>query len=138
MKPTDFAAKASSEEPDWTREEIRFFWDTGRKLLRSIRRYQSCQARKGIFWGIAQRYWVINHWFWSLVTQCEIPLNSDIGGGLFIPHPNGIVVHPDSRIGPITIGEHVRIGANAVVTKDIPAYSVAAGVPAKVTQTDLD
>lgn len=30
------------------------------------------------------------------------------------------------------IGKHCVIGSNAVVTKDIPDYSVAVGVPAKV------
>lgn len=32
----------------------------------------------------------------------------------------------------ITIGEGSVIGANSVVTKDVPPYSIAAGVPAKV------
>ena len=32
------------------------------------------------------------------------------------------------------IGKYVRIGAGAVVTKDIPDYSVAVGVPAKVVK----
>lgn len=32
----------------------------------------------------------------------------------------------------VTIGDGAIIGAGAVVTKDIPAYAVAAGVPAKV------
>lgn len=32
----------------------------------------------------------------------------------------------------ITIGKHCVIGANSVVTKDIPDYSVAVGIPAKV------
>jgi len=32
----------------------------------------------------------------------------------------------------VTIGDGAIIGANAVVTHDIPAYSVAAGIPAKV------
>lgn len=32
----------------------------------------------------------------------------------------------------VTIGRHCIIGANAVVSKSIPDYSVAAGVPAKV------
>jgi acetyltransferase-like isoleucine patch superfamily enzyme len=32
----------------------------------------------------------------------------------------------------VTIGERCVIGANSVVTSDIPAYSVAAGVPARV------
>jgi len=34
--------------------------------------------------------------------------------------------------GNITIGKHCVIGANSVVTKDIPDYCVAAGIPAKV------
>lgn len=38
----------------------------------------------------------------------------------------------------VTIGEGAVIGANAVVTKDIPAYTVAAGVPAKVIKTIKD
>jgi maltose O-acetyltransferase len=32
----------------------------------------------------------------------------------------------------ITIGDNVVIGAHSVVTKDIPAFTIAAGVPAKV------
>lgn len=32
----------------------------------------------------------------------------------------------------VTIGERCVIGANSVVTKDIPAFSIAAGAPAKV------
>lgn len=39
----------------------------------------------------------------------------------------GVVILPS-----VTIGRHVIIGANSVVTKDIPDYSVAAGSPAKV------
>ena len=35
-------------------------------------------------------------------------------------------------IGNVRIGRHCVIGANSVVTKDIPDYCVAAGVPAKV------
>lgn len=31
-----------------------------------------------------------------------------------------------------SVGKHCTIGANAVVTKDIPDYSVAVGIPAKV------
>ena len=34
-------------------------------------------------------------------------------------------------LGPITIGDHVTIGANAVVIKDLPANSVWGGVPAR-------
>jgi serine O-acetyltransferase len=35
-------------------------------------------------------------------------------------------------LGNVTVGHDSVIGANAVVTKDIPPYSVAAGVPARV------
>jgi acetyltransferase-like isoleucine patch superfamily enzyme len=35
-------------------------------------------------------------------------------------------------VGNVTIGTHAVIGANSVVTKDIPDYSVAVGIPAKV------
>jgi serine O-acetyltransferase len=35
-------------------------------------------------------------------------------------------------LGPITIGDDVAIGANAVVITDVPSNSIAVGVPAKV------
>jgi len=35
-------------------------------------------------------------------------------------------------LGPIQIGDDVAIGANAVVIKDVPANSIAVGVPAKI------
>jgi len=35
-------------------------------------------------------------------------------------------------IGNVRIGNHVAIGANAVVTKDLPDNAVAVGVPAKI------
>lgn len=35
-------------------------------------------------------------------------------------------------IGDVNIGKNSAIGANSVVTKDIPDYSVAVGMPAKV------
>lgn len=90
-----------------------------------------------------------------------------IGGGFYIGHGIGIVIHPKTIIGDnvsisqflsigsnkgtpaviednvylgpnvclvenVRIGSHSIVGAGAVVTKDIPPYSVAVGVPAKV------
>jgi serine O-acetyltransferase len=39
-------------------------------------------------------------------------------------------------IGPVRIGDHARIGANAVVTRDVPAGAVAVGIPARVLEAD--
>ena len=53
-------------------------------------------------------------------------------------HPtvkNNVVIGAGAKIlGNITIGENSKIGANAVVLKDIPADSVAVGIPSRVIQ----
>jgi serine O-acetyltransferase len=38
-------------------------------------------------------------------------------------------------LGPVIIGDNCIIGANAVVVQDIPANSIAVGIPAKVVKT---
>ncbi|MBI5103628.1 MAG: sugar O-acetyltransferase, partial [Solirubrobacterales bacterium] len=35
----------------------------------------------------------------------------------------------------VTVGERCVIGANSVVTTDLPPFSIAAGAPAKVLRT---
>lgn len=35
-------------------------------------------------------------------------------------------------LGKVSLGAHARIGAGAVVTKNIPAFAVAVGVPARI------
>lgn len=54
-----------------------------------------------------------------------------IGDGSWLGH--GTIVLPG-----VTIGRHVVVGANSVVTSDIPDFSVAVGVPAKVVRTYVD
>ena len=34
-------------------------------------------------------------------------------------------------LGPVTVGRGARIGANAVITKDVPENSVMVGIPAR-------
>ena len=47
------------------------------------------------------------------MTGADIPLNCKLGGGLQLPHPNGIVIHPDAEIGPnCLLFQQVTIGAN--------------------------
>ena len=44
----------------------------------------------------------------------------------------GVVIGSNATIFPVTIGENVKIGAGAVVTKDIPDNCVAVGNPARI------
>jgi len=145
------------------------FWEPPRKLLESLGDYADGRRRGGVVGKLQCKVAVLRHRFWSVVTGAEIPLNTyGLGPGLELPHPNGVVIHEDSTIGPdcrlfqqvtlgtgskpglprlgarvwvgagakilggVVIGDDVIIGANAVVVSDIPADSVAVGIPAVV------
>jgi acetyltransferase-like isoleucine patch superfamily enzyme len=54
-----------------------------------------------------------------------------IGDGSWLGY--GSVVLPG-----VTIGDHCVIGANSVVTRDVPSFSVAVGVPARVIKKYVD
>lgn len=124
-------SEISATTPDWAREHCLSFWNPGRQLLRSIRSYQRWKAKSIPLRWVAY-YWVLQHRFWSTVAGADIPLNANIGGGLLLPHPNGIVIHPAAVIGPncllfqqVTLGSggpkagvpvlggHVDVGAGA-------------------------
>jgi serine O-acetyltransferase len=168
------AYEISATEPDWQREQLGFLeWNTGKRLLASIRDYQ--RWRVAGWWCFPLRYWaVIRYRFWSIVSGADIPLNCCVEGGLLLPHPNGVVLHPDARVGPnclifqqvtlgtvasggtpvvgghvdigagakllgpIVVGDHAVIGANAVVVHDVPAHHVAIGVPARCRPIEQD
>lgn len=101
----------SATEPDWSRETPTKLWDPGRRLLRCIRRYQALRGKTGPVARLRRKYWVAQHMFWSTVTQCEIQLETEIGGGLRMQHPTGIIIHPEAVIGPnCMIFNHVTIG----------------------------
>ena len=124
----------SATQPDWSRERCCRWWDPSRQLLKSIRGYQKWQTHGGIVGRFLAVYNVMQHRFWSVVTGAEIPLNCQLEGGLLLPHPNGVVIHPAASIGPnclifqqvtivegVKIGGHVDIGAGA---KIISAVSI--------------
>lgn len=56
-------------------------------------------------------------------------------------HPtlaNGVVVGAGAKIlGPIGIGERVRVGANSVVVKDVPADRTVVGIPGRIVDTRI-
>lgn len=75
---------------------------------------------------------VLHYRFWTVITASDIPLNCQIGGGLLLLHPNGIVIHPDATIGRnclilqqvtivsgVNIGDHVDIGAGAKIIRPV-------------------
>ena len=121
-------------EPDWSRETTTSVleWAPYKSLLSAIRTYQAHRDRSGlasaIRWRIAAARWR----FWSVVGGISIPLRCRIGGGLQMPHTNGIVINVDAVIGcncdiyqQVTIGEmkggspvignHVFIGPGAKI-----------------------
>ena len=121
----------SATEPDWSREhKTAFSWCPSRSLLASIRAYQRHADSRNPLAILMAKIAIFRHRFWSAVSGADIPINVKIGGGLLLPHPNGIVIHPDAQIGPncllfqqVTIGAldgctprvggHVDVGAGA-------------------------
>jgi acetyltransferase-like isoleucine patch superfamily enzyme len=70
---------------------------------------------------------VINGYTWG-GGEKEVPSSGydiHIGVGCWIA--SGAII-----IGGVTIGDHVIIAANAVVTHSVPDFAIVAGVPAKV------
>ncbi|MCE9657608.1 MAG: serine acetyltransferase [Burkholderiales bacterium] len=139
MKP-DIPSKApgptvSAQVPDWSREAYRFgAWQPSRALLGSLRAYQKAQGSTRPDRALRRALALLRHRFWAVVTGADIPLVCRIDGGLLLPHPNGVVIHPEARIGPncllfqqVTLGTggsvpgapvlvgHVDIGAGAKV-----------------------
>lgn len=75
---------------------------------------------------------VLQHRFWSVITGADIPLTCQIGGGLLLTHPNGVIIHPNAVIGSnclilqqvtvvanVKIGGHVDIGAGAKIIRPV-------------------
>ena len=123
----------SAAVPDPSREFKQWFtWEPARSLLASLRSYQRHRRSRNPLRMAIKIVAVLRHRFWSVVTGADVPLNCTIVGGLLMPHPNGIVIHPAAVIGPNclifqqvtigsrgdgapTIGGHVDIGAGAKI-----------------------
>jgi len=127
------APVVSARVPDWSRESKPFWsWNPSRSLLASLRAYERASGRHGIGAAAMRKVAVVRHAFWSVVTGADIPLGCRLGGGLLLPHPNGVVIHPEAEVGPncllfqqVTLGDvrgaaprlggHVDVGAGAKI-----------------------
>ena len=90
--------------------------------------YSKYSNAKGIAGSFHRKIAVYKHRFWSIATGSDISIQCQIGGGVLLSHPTGVVIHTDEKIGPNclifqqvtigmrnggapTIGRHVEIGA---------------------------
>jgi serine O-acetyltransferase len=75
--------------------------------------------------------------------SCEIGVHVVLGGG---GHTRGapylernVIVHAGAKIiGPVRVGEGAVVAANAVVLENVPARTLAAGVPAAIKRFGID
>lgn len=108
-------------------------------------------------------------WFVRHVYGCSVATTARIAGGVIFPHPQGIVIGPNARLGPrawifqnvtiggapgreglptigadarifpgavlagpIRVGRNCVVGANSVVTRDVPPLSMVRPVEVEV------
>ncbi len=121
------AQQISATEADWSREQATAY-APGTHLLSAIRAYQRTLNSPTIFSSTRRRLAILRHRFWSAVAGADIPLTSCLGGGLLLPHPAGIVIHPAAQIGPnCLIFQNVTLGTGGKI----------AGVPTLVGHVDV-
>ncbi|MFU8770984.1 MAG: bifunctional UDP-N-acetylglucosamine diphosphorylase/glucosamine-1-phosphate N-acetyltransferase GlmU [Anaerolineales bacterium] len=80
----------------------------------------------------------------SYVGNTTVGANSNIGAGTITCNYDGVRKHPTvigenvfigsdtMLVAPVKVGDRARTGAGSVVTKDVPADSLAVGIPARV------
>jgi serine O-acetyltransferase len=87
------------------------FFHRGYQLALSLR-IQQWLTCIPIFGAIIRR---VLAYVTSLVTGAEVSFVAEIGGGIFFPHPSGVVVGDNWRIGKrVTIMQGVTLGARRV------------------------
>lgn len=124
----------SAEIPDWSREyKAKFAWSPSRSLLASIRDYQRHDQSRNLWRLLLKKIAVLRHRFWSVITGADIPVTCQLGGGLLLPHPNGVVIHPGVKIGSnCLIFQQVTIGARDGTGLPIIGGHVDIGAGAKI------
>ncbi|MGH7593275.1 MAG: serine O-acetyltransferase [Gemmatimonadales bacterium] len=69
----------------------------------------------------------------NIYIEHQVTIGADRGTSPVLG--NDIFIGAGAKVlGPVTVGDGARIGANAVVVKDVPPYSTVVGVPARVVR----
>jgi serine O-acetyltransferase len=88
-----------------------------------------------------------------LIHSLGVVINGTVRGGTGVKIEHQVTIGAEKRqspvlgdgvfigagakiIGPVTVGEGARVGANAVVVADVPRFSTVVGIPAKVVRAD--
>ncbi len=125
-------SQPSADVPDWSREAVGALeWNPSRQLLRTIRAYAALRRRRAF---VVERASVVAAYrWWSAITGADIPLNVEIAGGLLMPHPQGIVIHPEVQVGPnCLLMQQVTLGVGARPGVPTLEGAVDVGAGAKV------
>jgi len=86
-----------------------------------------------------------------LIHSQGVVINGEVRGGSHVYIEHQVTIGADRRnspilgsnvylgagakvIGPVTIADHVRVGANAVVVHDVPCGATVVGIPARVVR----
>jgi serine O-acetyltransferase len=88
-----------------------------------------------------------------LIHSIGVVINGNVRGGSGVKIEHQVTIGAEKRqspvigndvfigagakiLGTLVIGDRAKIGANAVVLKDVPAASTVVGIPARVVRTD--
>ncbi|WP_285768128.1 DapH/DapD/GlmU-related protein [Peribacillus sp. SI8-4] len=87
--------------------------------------------------GLCLAHWgsIVVHKSTEVGENCKIhsAVNIGIKKGKCPVIGNNVYIGPGAKLfGGITIGDNVKIGANAVVNKDVPSNVTVVGIPARV------